>query len=201
MVRTRLMVALRLRVIAAAFAVIALGLAGPAGSGAFSSAGDGSTFQELSATGPGAAAGPSSTATSSCVWKWKKKIVIRKVHRHGKVKRIRKVRYYRVCVPVKPPVVDPARLGVRAFEYGLTLSRQTLVAGDTIVELNNAGEDAHNLHITRIDSGADVAIPETPASAINKVRFDTTPGTYRLFCSLPDHAALGMDATIEVTAP
>src|SRR5204862_7577632 len=54
-----------------------------------------------------------------------------------------------VTPPSTPP--PPARLGVTAREWSLVLSRQTLTAGRAIVELQNFGEDAHNLRIARVD--------------------------------------------------
>lgn len=134
-----------------------------------------------------------------CVWKWKKKRVIKKIKRHGRIKRIVKVKRYRVCVPVRPPA--PARIGVNAFEFYFILSTDSIAAGDTIAELNNRGEDPHDLHISRIDGSGEVAVPETPPSTYSRVRFNTEPGTYRLWCSLPFHAERGMDATFEANDP
>ena len=103
-------------------------------------------------------------------------------------------------MPVTPPA--PARLGVKAFEYGLILSAGSIESGDTIVELSNRGEDAHDLHIARIDDSdgsSEKAVPLTSPSTFNRIRFDTAPGTYRLWCSLPTHADLGMRAELTVT--
>ena len=147
-----------------------------------------------------AAAGPAAP-TTSCVWKWKKKKVIKKVKRHGKVKKVVRIRKRRVCVPVEPAAPAPARIGANAFEFYFILSATTLRAGDTIAELNNRGEDPHDLHISRLDGSGEVSIPETLPSTYARVRFNTEAGTYRLWCSLPFHAERGMDATFEVTAP
>jgi len=94
----------------------------------------------------------------------------------------------------------PARLGVKAFEFGFTLSRQSLESGDTIVELSNRGEDEHDLHLQRIEGGPEYEIADTAPSSYSRLRFVTEPGTYRLWCSLADHAERGMDTTVEVTA-
>ena len=42
-----------------------------------------------------------------------------------------------------------ARLSVKAAEYSYTLSRPAVSAGEVIVELNNQGEDPHNLNLQR----------------------------------------------------
>lgn len=142
-------------------------------------------------------AGAASAGQAKCTYKWKKKRVVKHVRRHGKKRRIVRFRKYRVCVPERPQ--PPARLGVKAYEYGFTLSRSSLVAGDTVVELSNRGEDEHNLHLQRIAGGAETTIPDTAPSTYARARFETQPGTYRLWCSLPTHAELGMDTTLSVT--
>jgi len=164
----------------------------------------------LQPTGQASAAAPrqASPATSAkpaspsaaCTWKWKKKRVVKWVRRHGKRVKVVRYRHRRVCVPVATPA--PARLGVKAFEYGLILSAGSIESGDTIIELSNRGEDAHDLHIARLDDtdgSSEKAVPVTPPSTFNRIRFDTAPGTYRLWCSLPTHADLGMRAELTVT--
>ena len=148
---------------------------------------------------PSTSAKPASSS-AACAWKWKKKRVVKWVRRHGKRVKVVRYRRHRVCVPVTPPA--PARLGVKAFEYGLILSAGSIESGDTIVELSNRGEDAHDLHIARIDDSdgsSEKAVPLTSPSTFNRIRFDTAPGTYRLWCSLPTHADLGMRAELTVT--
>jgi plastocyanin len=149
------------------------------------------------ASGLPAASASVPTGPPACKWKWKKKKVVKKVKRKGKVKRVVRWRKRPVCVPVPPPA--PARIGVGAFEFYFILSATRLKAGDTIAELNNRGEDPHDLHISRLDGSSEVVIPETGPLTYARVRFDTQPGTYRLWCSLPFHAERGMDANVEVT--
>jgi len=149
------------------------------------------------AAGPAATSARKCTCAKQCTYKWKKKRIVKHVKRHGKKKRVVRVRKRRVCVPVKPPV--PARLGVKAYEYGFTLSGTSLVAGDTVVELSNRGEDEHNLHIQKVGGGPETVISDTAPSTYERARFDTQPGTYRLWCSLPTHAELGMDTTFVAT--
>ena len=142
---------------------------------------------------------PASTGTrTKCEYKWRRMKVVKRVKRHGKVKRVVRYRWRRVCVPVTVPGADPERIGVKAFEFGFILSTATLEAGDTIAELNNRGEDPHDLHIQKVGGGPEVVFPETLPSSYSRQRFETVPGNYRLWCSLPFHAERGMDATVTV---
>jgi hypothetical protein len=106
---------------------------------------------------------------------------------------------------VAPPAVDPApppkkaRLGVVAREWSLVLSRSSLPAGTAIVELQNFGEDAHNLRIERADpTGAAANVPLAEASERKSSDVTLTPGAYRLYCTLAGHEALGMRASLAV---
>jgi len=91
----------------------------------------------------------------------------------------------------------PARLQVTAREYSFTLSRDTVPAGPIIIELVNAGQDAHNLHIAPADGGADVAVfPLTQPGTHEDLQFTLAAGSYTLYCSLPGHEAMGMMATL-----
>lgn len=97
-----------------------------------------------------------------------------------------------------PP--PPARLGVIAREWSLTLSRTTLAAGAAVVELQNFGEDAHNLRIERID-GSGSPLNVQLAEAGERQRSDGTlaAGDYKVYCTLPGHDAQGMHARLTVT--
>jgi plastocyanin len=107
-------------------------------------------------------------------------------------------------VPANPfvtPVVvtPPARLGVTAREWSLVLSRQTLAPGPAIVQLQNFGEDAHNLRVERVDgSGAALSVPLAEAGEQQSASGTLAPGTYKVYCALPGHDALGMHASLEV---
>lgn len=139
---------------------------------------------------------PPGASVSACKWQWKKKRFVKWVRKaNGRKKKVIRWRKVRVCVRVPDPA--PARLGVKAREFGFTLSAKTIHSGDTIVELNNQGEDAHDLHVQRVGGGTEYATPETVPGGIERLRFDTAPGSYRLWCSLPNHAAWGMDTTFE----
>jgi hypothetical protein len=111
-------------------------------------------------------------------------------------------------VPEEPPVVtpdDPAtsppplgRLGVSAREFSLTLSRQTLASGDALVELQNFGEDPHDLRIAPAGAPLLASFPEIDPNTRHTERVSFVPGTYKLFCSVEGHEAMGMRATLKV---
>jgi plastocyanin len=88
---------------------------------------------------------------------------------------------------------------VIAKEYSFTLSRPEVPAGEVIVELVNRGEDAHNLHVAEGTAGAEAgAAPNTEPGAVRDLHVTLRPGSYTLFCSLPEHEAKGMHATLLV---
>jgi plastocyanin len=97
-----------------------------------------------------------------------------------------------------PPPSGPARLQVTGREFSLTLSRPAIVAGPAVVEFLDFGQDPHDLHI-RASSGQDVAGTgtELPGSRTD-LSVTLGPGTYTLYCSLPNHEAAGMHATLVV---
>jgi plastocyanin len=103
------------------------------------------------------------------------------------------------------PAPGPAaasRLAVTASEWSLVLSRTTLPAGDAIVELDNMGEDAHNLRIERVDGGGSAFdVPLAESGEVSSGRTTVAPGEYKLYCALPGHEAQGMRARLNVTGP
>jgi plastocyanin len=68
-----------------------------------------------------------------------------------------------------------------------------------IVELNNQGEDPHNLVLEHEGTeDPELEVPSTPSVSQANGRFSLAPGTYRLYCSLYKHEAKGMEATLVV---
>lgn len=93
-----------------------------------------------------------------------------------------------------------AHLQVIEREYSVIPSRTTVTAGTVAVELDNRGEDPHNLRVERADSSVapfdfDLAKP----GSISTQKLDLGPGTWKLYCTLPGHDALGMHALITVS--
>jgi len=152
---------------------------------------------------PPALAGAGEAAARSsakCVWHKHTKRVVRHVRRHGKRRRVVRVKHWWTCDPVAPS--GPARLGVKAQEYSFVLSRRSVAPGEIIVELNNEGEDPHNLNIAPAGSTDPplVHFEDTPSLQRTSKRFSLSPGTYKLWCDLPEHEALGMHATLTVAS-
>lgn len=147
--------------------------------------------------------------------------MIKHPRRHGHPRRVRQVKHWWSCeaqpsliqpqpaLPVTPaPSAPPdeesqpeaGHLGVKAVEYSYTLSRPEVSTGEVIVELNNQGEDPHNLVLEHEGSeDPKLEIPSTPSLTQASSRLTLSPGTYRLYCSLYKHEAKGMEATLVVT--
>lgn len=172
------------------------------------------------AAGSLALAAPGASA-EGCAWQRHSKPVVKQVKRHGQLRRVKRVKHWWNCetppqtftptaalptppTPIAPPFEEPkpqvSRLGVKAVEYSYTLSRPEVSAGETIVELNNQGEDPHNL-VLEHEGSADplLEIPATPSVSQASAGFTLSPGTYRLYCSLYKHEAKGMEATLTVS--
>jgi len=168
----------------------------------------------------GGALGAAPAAAAECVWHRHTKRVVKRVKRHGKVRRVVRKSHRWTCDPVaSAPVASPSpspatgepappeepvanRVSVKSAEYLFILSRPSVNAGAVTVELNNYGEDPHNLHLKRQGGGAEpeLEIAETGPQQRTVAQFALAAGTYRLWCSLPEHDELGMHATLEVAA-
>jgi plastocyanin len=105
-----------------------------------------------------------------------------------------------VPAPVPPPAPTTlSHLQVPEREFTLTLSHATLPAGPVAVEAVNFGEDPHNLAIQRAASGDPAAaFPMLDPGHRVSQTVNLSPGTYRLYCTISGHAALGMQATLTV---
>jgi plastocyanin len=98
-----------------------------------------------------------------------------------------------------PPAPTVARLGVTAREWSLVLSRVTLAAGPARVQLQNLGEDAHNLRIERVGGGGGVVtVPLAESGERQDGAGTLAAGSYKVYCALPGHEAAGMRATLSV---
>jgi plastocyanin len=90
-------------------------------------------------------------------------------------------------------------VGVREHEFRISLSRLTVAPGRVIVELDNEGQDGHDLRLAPLGSqqptlSFDELRPGWRATKVVTLR----RGTYRLWCSLPGHDAAGMHALLRV---
>ena len=125
-------------------------------------------------------------------------------HPAGRPSSERRPRRSRARAPQSPtePVPTLGHLGVKSVEYKYTLSRPSVTAGEVQVELNNQGEDPHNLNLQLANGqGPEYSFPETGSRKREVERFTLPAGTYRLWCSLDGHEELGMKATLSVVAP
>jgi hypothetical protein len=92
----------------------------------------------------------------------------------------------------------PARLGVQAEEFHLVLSRPSVKAGVVEIELQNVGQDPHDLRVRKVGGHHTFTIPLTRPGARRSVALNLKPGRYRLWCSLADHRSLGMQTVLHV---
>jgi plastocyanin len=170
----------------------------------------------------GGAIASTTTATDNCVWHRHSKTVIKHVKRHGRLRRVKRVKHWWTCdgkpivstpgtIPPSPaPPVSEAppseeeeaplsHLSVKAVEWSYTLSRPEVDAGEVIVELNNQGEDSHNLKLQREGSAEPpLAVPVAEPAKRTNARLTLAPGSYYLYCSLDQHDENGMHATLIV---
>ena len=101
--------------------------------------------------------------------------------------------------PAPPPPKVIGHIQVVAREFSLTTSRTTLAPGRVAVELDNHGQDPHDLRVERADRPSTgfnftLAKPGTVSSR----RLDLEPGRWKLYCTLPGHEDLGMRAYVTV---
>ncbi len=92
-----------------------------------------------------------------------------------------------------------SHLRVTQVEYRLELSQQTIRAGAVDLAEIDGGRIPHDLRLRRIGSSSTInGRLLTPGQRWEGVVY-LSPGTYRLWCSLPEHARLGMHTTLRVT--
>ena len=93
----------------------------------------------------------------------------------------------------------PARLLVGAKEFQLTLSRASIKAGPAVIQLANYGEDSHDLRLRRVGGTRTYRIGTVAPGDFRELDAKLLPGRYKLWCSLANHAALGMRTTLVVS--
>lgn len=139
--------------------------------------------------------------TGACKLERHSERVVKKVKRHGEWVKVVRIRRWTTCEPLREEPAGPARISVKAFEFSFVLSRPELPAGESIFEFNNIGEDPHDLNIAQAGSAEPaMRIDEVPAQERATARFTLAAGQYQLWCALPDHRELGMEAELTVTA-
>jgi hypothetical protein len=177
----------------------------------------------------GGAAGIGRAAAADCSWQRHSKRVVKHVKREGRLRRVVHTKRWWSCDPLPvppaiglPPVAAPApapepapipgpepeplprRVSVKAEDdkaeaFSFTLSRLFVISGEITIELNNQGQDPHNLNI-RPEGSEDppLEVGEAGPGEHRVARVTLAPGTYRLWCSLPQHEEWGMNVGLEV---
>jgi plastocyanin len=97
--------------------------------------------------------------------------------------------------------VDERATGESSPFYALDANERTLAAGTIHFNIYNFDQDPHTLAVadsngTQLTSA--VAVPAGQPGTPETLTVNLPPGTYVLFCTLPQHAALGMKTTIVV---
>ena len=91
-----------------------------------------------------------------------------------------------------------SRVQVVALEFHYRLSRVRVPAGPVRIELANFGQDEHDLTLQRVGGTKMYRLPKALPGERQIINLRLKPGVYKLSCSLADHAALGMRATLRV---
>jgi plastocyanin len=91
------------------------------------------------------------------------------------------------------------RTQVVATEYSFAFSRTHLKAGHAVIELANFGQDQHDLRLQRVGSRHVAGIGIVDPGARADLNLKLAPGRYLVWCSVANHRALGMRATLVVT--
>ena len=104
-----------------------------------------------------------------------------------------------VLLPLAAAAPPPARVQVSADEFGLALSRSSIQRGPAIVELVNFGEDDHDLALHRVAGTRTYRIGLVHPGETGDLDAHLRAGRYLLWCTLADHRARGMRATLRIT--
>ena len=95
-----------------------------------------------------------------------------------------------------PPSI--VHVQVVAVEFHYTLSRTTVPAGKVALQFVNNGQDEHNMNVLSDEGEVELAFPKTLSQGVREQTVTLRKGSFTLFCSLPEHEAKGMRATLTV---
>jgi plastocyanin len=95
-----------------------------------------------------------------------------------------------------PPGTYPSRTNVDLDEWFVRPSYRALAAGPIEFNVNNRGEDDHNLAVR--GGGKEYGKLDVAPGESSSITLDLWLGTYTLYCSLPDHEEAGMKVDISV---
>lgn len=85
-------------------------------------------------------------------------------------------------------------VAVRAKEYSFVPGTIVAPAGGVKVELKNDGTIPHDFQIRGRPGG----VPGIKGGETRSATFDLRPGVYEYYCSIGDHAELGMKGKLRV---
>jgi plastocyanin len=91
-----------------------------------------------------------------------------------------------------------AHVQIVARDFSYSLSRVQLRSGATVVELMNLGQDAHDLRLQRVGARHIAGTPVVSSGDRAELSVRLAPGRYQVWCSVADHRARGMAATLVV---
>jgi len=97
--------------------------------------------------------------------------------------------------------IDEKATGQQSPFYAMNANERTLAAGTIRFNVYNFDQDPHTFAIADANGqqvGGAVNVPAGQPDTPVAVTVDLPPGTYVLFCTLPQHAADGMKTTIVV---
>ena len=83
-------------------------------------------------------------------------------------------------------------------EFRLSMSRINVRTGLVRIELVNYGEDPHDLKLRKIGTSKIYTIPETAPGQRTSRTFRLPVGSYKVWCGIADHRAMGMRAPLKV---
>ncbi len=98
-----------------------------------------------------------------------------------------------------PPTLVPSTLGANAYDmsgFVLRLTKTTVPAGNLTVFFTNHDVSDHNLWIESPSGGVERISDVVGLNGSVNRTVAVTPGTWRLFCSLPEHGAMTRDLTV-----
>ncbi|HZP74100.1 MAG TPA: cupredoxin domain-containing protein [Gaiellaceae bacterium] len=104
-----------------------------------------------------------------------------------------------VAALIHTQATSVSRLQVVAKEYSYTLSRLHLHAGTAVIELDNFGQDPHDLRVQRIGAKHIAGLGTIAPGGRGDLTVKLVPGRYSFWCSLANHRQLGMHAVLVVT--
>jgi hypothetical protein len=105
-----------------------------------------------------------------------------------------------VSTPVHTAAPPPARLLAFATEYHLGASRAKAPAGVLIAQLQNNGQDDHDLAVRNPKGQIIARTKVVHHGGLGQLRVRLKPGRYQLVCTLADHEARGMRTLLVVRA-